>query len=438
MKYLFLILTKIDKLRFPFIKLFLITLFVFLFSCKSSYIVELPEEKIPDEQIQKEIEVDRDSAFLDLIFKKKTKIALLLPISGKYDKIGNELLNAAHLSLYENDPKNRIELVVFDSKGTEFGARRAIREIISQDIKIVIGPLFSAATESVIDIVADHDIILLSLSNNDNLQGKKNIFVTGIDIEQQIERLVEYSMDKGLNSFSIVAPNNSYGLKVANSLRDVAKGKDGYFVASSFYKNQDQINKSVAKIINSYSISQSAYDDLSDEDKEKSLAEIPISNEDKIYSDVILVADSGDNLDLVLNHIDENNIDKRAIQIIGLKEWDKMSTLYNVRANGSWFTSSNPDIYKKYEYLYYDHFKKIPNRVTSVVYDMVWSVINLSYDNGDVQIDDFILEKSGFEGVDGSFRFLDNGIVQRNFAILEVTDNKFQIIDPDSRYFLKY
>lgn len=413
-------------------------LFLFLISCKTGYIVELPDDTNYEQKIHETTEIDKDSTFLDMIFRKKTKIALLLPLSGKYQDIGKELLNSAHLSLYENDPKNNIELVIFDSKGTEFGAKRAIMNIISQDIKIVIGPLFSAATESIIDIAADNDLVILSLSNNDKLLNKKNIFVTGISIEQQIERLVEYSMDQGLSSFSVIAPNNSYGLKVANFLRDVVNRKDGYFVASSFYKNQEQIDKSVVKILNSYSISQSAYDDLSEEDKKKSLAEIPIEEDDKIYSDNILIADSGDNLKLILESIKKHNIDQKKIQILGLKEWDKMSTLYNYNAYGSWITSSNPNVYKRYEYLYYDNFKKIPNRVTSVIYDMIWSVIKLSYDNGDLHLDDFISEKSGFEAIDGTFRFLENGIIQRNFAILEISDGKFKIIDQDSRYFLEY
>ena len=418
--------------------LFLI-FFLFLFSCKTSYIIEIPDDQdLLDKKLATEFEVGDESNFLDMIFKKKTKIALLLPLTGKYSNIGNELLNSAHLSLQENYNKKKIELVIFDSKGTEFGARKAIREIINQDIKIVIGPLFSTATESIIDIVAEKDIILLSLSNNDNLRGKKNIFVTGIAIDQQIERLLEYSMEKGLSSFSVLAPNNSYGLKVANSLRDTTQRKDGYFIASSFYKDKGQIDKSVKKVLNSYSISQSAYDDLTEEDKEKSLAEIPISDEDKIYSDTILIADSGDNLGLILESIEKNNLDKKKIQILGLKEWDKASTIYDPNTEGAWITSSNPKIYKKYEYLYYDNFKKVPNRITSIVYDMVWSVIDLTYDNGDLELEDFVLEKSGFEAIDGSFRFLENGIVQRNFSILEVGDNDFKIIDSDSRYFLKY
>ena len=91
------------------------------------------------------------------------------------------------------------------------------------------------------------------------------------------------------------------------------------------------------------------------------------------------------------------------------------STIYDPNTEGAWITSSNPKIYKKYEYLYYDNFKKVPNRITSIVYDMVWSVIDLTYDNGDLELEDFVLEKSGFEAIDCSFRFLENGIVKRNF-----------------------
>tara|TARA_B110000259_G_scaffold85303_1_gene99430 strand:+ start:5943 stop:7136 length:1194 start_codon:yes stop_codon:yes gene_type:complete len=397
----------------------------------------MPDDSILSQDVKKKFE-SYDGGFLDAIFKRKTKVAILLPLTGKYSDIGNDLLSAAHLSLYKNDPKQRIELVIFDSKGTEFGTRKAVRDIVSRGIKIIIGPLFSTATESAIDIVSKKDVILLSLSNNDNLTNKKNVFIAGVAIDQQIERLIEYSIDKGISSFSILAPNNSYGLKVANSLRETSTRKGAYFISSSFYNDKKQISNSVAKVVNSYSISQNAYEDLSEEDKVKSLAEIPISNEDKIYSDSILVADSGDNLDLILKLIEENNVDKREIQILGLKEWDKASTIYNANAKGSWISSSNPEVYKQYEYLYYDNFQKIPNRVTSVVYDMVWAVANLSYKNSDIELEDFILNKSGFEGVDGTFRFLDNGIVQRNFAILSVGDDNFKVIDSESRYFLEY
>ncbi len=417
-------------------QIILILLF-FLASCKTPDLIEIKDSKSQMEIDRMSFDAD-DSGFLDAIFKRKTKVAILLPLTGKYSNIGSELLNAAHLSLYENDPKKRIELVIFDSNGTEFGTRKAIREIISQDIKIIIGPLFSTATESAIDIVSKKDVILLSLSNNDNLINKKNIFVTGVAIDQQIERLVDYSMDNGINSFSILAPNSSYGLKVANSIRNTTQVKDGYFIASSFYTNKEQIDKSVNKILNSYSISQSAYEDLSEEDKVKSIAEIPVYEEDKIYSDAILIADSGDNLDLILKSIKKNNINQRKIQILGLKEWDKASTIYNPHAGGSWVSSSNPQIYQQYEYLYYDNFKKIPNRVTSVIYDMISAVSNLSYNNSDIEFEDFILNKSGFEGVDGSFRFLENGLVQRNFSILTVGSNRFKVIDADSRFFLEY
>lgn len=416
-------------------KIFLI-IFLALFACKTSYIVELPDEQIESEESI--VTKEKSNIFSDLIFKKKTKIALLLPITGKYQDIGQELLNAAALSLFENDSKKEIELVLFDSKGTEFGAKKALNDIINQDIKIVVGPLFSVATQAILNIAAEKEIILLSLSNSDNLLNKPNVFVTGVAIEQEIERLVEYSIANNLNSFSVIAPNNSYGLKVADLLRDTAKRKDGYFISSSFYKNSSQIDKSVNKIVNSYAISQSAYEDLSEEDKQKSIAEIPIEDEDKIYSDLILIADSGNNLNLILDSMEQNNPKKRNFQILGLKEWDKDATLYNVKTEGSWVVSSNPEIYKKYEYLYYNNYKKTPNRITAVIYDMVAAIIDLSYDNKDININDFIDKKEGFNGVDGTFRFLENGIVQRNFAILKIEDANFKVIDSDSRYFLEY
>ena len=44
----------------------------------------------------------------------------------------------------------------------------------------------------------------------------------------------------------------------------------------------------------------------------------------------------------------------------------------------------------------------------------------------------------GFEGINGKFRFLTNGLVERRLAIIKIIDGRFEIIDYNDEPFLKY
>ena len=49
--------------------------------------------------------------------------------------------------------------------------------------------------------------------------------------------------------------------------------------------------------------------------------------------------------------------------------------------------------------------------------------------------DSALTDPAGFAGVDGIFRFRDNGSAQRGLAILEVTPGGFNVVDPAPRTF---
>src|SRR5690606_28833670 len=150
------------------------------------------------------------------------------------------LLNSATLSLFSNDKKNDLELVIFDSKGTPFGAKDAIKEIAKQNIKIVIGPVFSPSVEAIAETVENNEMVVLSLSNNMDLIGKKGIFLMGFFPEQQVEKIVNFAMEEGRNNFSIITANNQYGLKMSDLLKETVIRKDGNFITSELYISDNE------------------------------------------------------------------------------------------------------------------------------------------------------------------------------------------------------
>jgi hypothetical protein len=93
---------------------------------------------------------------------------------------------------------------------------------------------------------------------------------------------------------------------------------------------------------------------------------------------------------------------------------------------------------------YYNSFNKFPPRISSIVYDAVLAVAKIAQNksNSKIALSDFTNfsnpPKNGFDGIDGIFRFLPNGAVQRNLAVLQVGNGKFETLDSSIEKFLKY
>ena len=368
------------------------------------------------------------------IIQKKVKVAALLPLSGKNKELGTSMLNSIILSLFENDKDNNIELVVFDSKDGGVDTKKAIGAIVAQNIKTVIGPIFSSDIEAVSSIAADNKMTILSFSNNQDLSQKSGIFLMGFLPEQQIERMSAYAISAGKDNIAIIAPNNQYGVKFSDILKEMVKRKDGNFISSQLYNNSSKdLEMAVAKTLAANMVP----DRLNSKNKKN------IKAEDRVYANAILIPESGMTLSKIVTLINKLNVNERPIQIIGSSNWDDIATLNDPNLVGGWFAGADPTRYRDFEKRYYQIYNKFPPRISSIGYDAALAVIQTIKQSNkrDLTPNDFInyqSPKNGFEGMDGLFRFLPNGIVQRNFAILEIGNGKFNMIDSPNTMFFKY
>ncbi len=377
--------------------------------------------------------------------KQKVKVALFLPFSGKNKELGWNLFNAATLSLFDNDTSNNIELVLVDSKDTPADAAKAFKEIVKQDIKIVIGPVFSASVDAIEKDVKENNIVAISLSNNPKLigktTGKSAIFLAGIMPENQIEKIVSYAVSQDKSSFSIIAPNNQYGLTITDLLKTIVKKKDGTFIISEFYEptNKD-FDKLAERIVKSFKVPSR----LAEGGGNKVKKDTSLKDSDRIYPKVIVIPESGKTLSKIVEAIKAQNHDERDFQFVGTSQWDDISTFTDPNLFGAWFAAPESEKFRIFEKSYYQTFNKFPPRISSIVYDSVAVISNLVEKKKDVvvEVGDFtaysVWPKNGFEGVDGLFRFLPNGLVQRNLAILQVKRDRFETVDKPVERFLKY
>ena len=371
--------------------------------------------------------------------KKKVKIALFLPFSGKNQELGWNIANAAFMSLFNNDDDDNIELILIDSKGNPKQAKQLFNEVISQDIKLVIGPIFSSVAQEIKEEAAKNDITLISFSNNQNLMTKINgnggLFLAGMMPETEIDAIVDYTLKQNKTKFSILAPRNKYGNAMAAIFKKIVKDRGATFITSEFYRPTSRsLNRTVNRVINAFVID----------------PEIEINNdtvieeEQREYAEVIMIPESGKILSKIIETIKEQNTNEREFQILGSSNWDDISTLNDYRLSGSWFSAPENDKFRDFEKQYYKHHEKFPPRIASISYDLILALSIIIEDNRGKPINAQHLinyedePRNGFKGIDGLFRFLPNGLVQRNLAILEVDNGKFRTLQEADDKFLKY
>ena len=78
--------------------------------------------------------------------EKILKVGVLLPLSGKFQDIGESFLKAIQLSLYDISNEN-IKIYPKDSKGNALKSYQSAKEFEEQGIEIVIGTVFYESLE---------------------------------------------------------------------------------------------------------------------------------------------------------------------------------------------------------------------------------------------------------------------------------------------------
>ena len=362
---------------------------------------------------------------------EKIKVAIFLPFSGKNKDLAQNIANSAVISLFENDRFHKLELVFIDSKEDPTEQKQAFQEVINRNIKLVIGPIYSNNIANIEAMAKEYAITVISFSNNINMLGNifengGGIFVAGILPETQIEQIVNYTIGQNKRNFAILAPNNQYGKLICEYLKKFIKVRNANFITAEFYNNEKDLEKSAEKLVNAFSLSITPKKDQI------------INEEDKNYPQVILIPEAGKILSKAVATINNKNNKELDLKIIGTNQWDDSLTLHDSNLFGSWFVAPEPKKFQDFEKKYQQTFKNLPARLSSIAYDSILAFSEIAANQNEITANNLIAKRKGFNGIDGLFRFLPNGAVQRNLAILQVGINNFDIAEPASTRFLNY
>lgn len=354
------------------------------------------------------------------------RVALLLPLSGVNSRIGNAMLNAAQLALFDFAPDS-FEIIIRDTKGTPEGAMEAAGLAIGDGAMAIVGPLLSSSISAIAHQARAANVPVIGFSSDKRIVGD-GIYTMGFFPEDEVRRVVHYAMLRGHNRFALLAPDDPYGAAVTGALDNITAQFGASVVARQFYDPQSIDFSAPVRRVADYDLRRNALIELRDQlsglDDEASVAELErLKNIQTIGDppfDALLVADGGKRLIEVAALLPFFDVDPAKVKILGTGLWDEPGLGSEPALLKGWFAAPDPKQREEFFIRYKKVFSIQPHRLTTLAYDALAVSIVLAREKDDPFSVAQITQPGGFMGRDGVFRFRKDGLVERGLAVMRV------------------
>jgi ABC-type branched-subunit amino acid transport system substrate-binding protein len=335
-----------------------------------------------------------------------TKVAILLPLTGPAEDIGPAMLRAAEMAVFDVGHSD-FELMPRDTRGTPEGAARAARTALREGAQLILGPLFSPSVPAAASVAGAAGVNVVAFTTDASVAGG-NVLVMGFVPSQQVDRVVDFGRERGYDRFAVLAPETPYGRTVAEAMEDAAAQTGGEMVHVQFYDPEGTEFSDPAQQLSDMALARQV--------------------------DAVMLPDSGLRLRTVAPLLPYYGL--RGVRMLGTGLWDGAGLGREQALRGAWFAAPDPSLRAGFVRRYEENFGEPPPRLATLAYDAVALAAVLSqrpdHDDFDMRR---LTDPSGFAGLDGIFRFRDTGLVQRGLAVLEVTEEGAEVVDPAPRSF---
>lgn len=346
------------------------------------------------------------------------RVGLLVPMSGPSADLGQNLLDAGMLALFDKYSGNQtlpvqVMLLPKDTQGTAQGAALAAKQAIDEGASLLIGPVFSEEVKSASEVARKSNIPLVTFSNN-RANAASGVYLFGFMPGQSVTRVMQESYRNKLDKIGVLVPDNEYGRLVEESARQAStiEGKELVGVVK-YPPGTENISLYVERLLGG----------------RVRTGEEPTVN-------AVLLAEGGSavrNMAAALY-----NIAGRPVRLLGTGLWDDPSVVGSRELAGGWFATSPLRQSKGFEQRFSNYYGYAPLRLASLAYDAVALATTLAtLPTGPDFSAGRIADVNGYNGpANGIFRFNSDGTVERGLAVLEITPAGFQQVSPAPSAFL--
>lgn len=330
------------------------------------------------------------------------RVGLMLPFSNGSPAtraLANAMLNAAQMAI--SDAANTDLLLIPADEGTgPADAAKAARKLLAQGAEVIVGPLFAASVTAVTPIARDRGVPVLAFSTDRSVAGK-GVYLLSFQPENEIRHIVAYASAKGRKNFAALIPQNAYGDRVAQAFGHIVTDNHGHVTAiERFAPAAANVNLQAANIA-------------------------------KTNPDALLIAQGGVTLRAIASMIGSNGIDTAKVKLLGTGLWYDPALTKEGALAGGWFAAPAPHAQDAFDAKYRGIFGTQPPQLATLSYDAISLVALLAPGEPYHRFTRAALvDPNGFAGVDGIFRFKEDGTADRGLAILQVEPEGFRVIEP--------
>ncbi len=343
------------------------------------------------------------------------RVGLLVPLSGKYAALGNEIRRSVEMALFTiNNPK--IELLFLDTKAGEDASNAAMTGITS-GVDIFIGPLFTDAVieaRAVIDDVVDGQKSppMLLLSNNVDVAAT-DYWLMGYLPEQQLDGLLGHAISEGKRKFALIAQDTVFGQRLLS-----------------------HANRRLADFgLRAEAVQVLSDEDLADENNLKAAIRNftryvpPLEGEiigESPFDAVVFAGDPAFALRTapVLAYYDVGP--DRALYL-GNALWDQTQLLVEPSLQGGLFTRRPSNLDLRFDSSWDDIWPDPAGQLARVGFDAMALVAALAK-SGEEDWVKQLVSNNGFQGFSGAFRLLPNGRNIRSFELRQIDNGHAKVI----------
>lgn len=330
------------------------------------------------------------------------RIALLLPLSGQHKELGQAMLHASEMALFDAANAEKIVFIPKDTHGRPDGASRAAQEALNEGAEIIIGPVFSQEVQAVKPLTQKERLSVLSFTTDTSVIGL-DTYALGFLPEQQIKRVTEYAATQGHTKIVALTPKTPYGQVLNQTLQTLRQSGQVQVLdllaydPSQIYTGSGTLQQVMAKLKEAQSQGATAVVFPS--------AGLPLS----AFASALQAEGLG------------------SMKILGSGQWDTPNIHQTPGLQGAWYAAPSPEGRGHFESTFQQQFMAQPPRLASLAYDATALAIALAPHQFD---DRLLLSQEGYSGLDGVFRLNQDGTSDRALAVMEVTEMGVNTISP--------
>jgi branched-chain amino acid transport system substrate-binding protein len=355
---------------------------------------------------------------------RPVKVGILLPLTGQHQQLGQSMLKAAQMALFDVGYEG-FELIPRDTKNSPQDAADAARSAIDGGAELLLGPIFSEAVAAVKPVAKSANVNVIAFST-DWKQAGGGAFIMGFMPFDQIQRVAQYAASQNVGTVGIIAPTSDYG-QIALSAFQSSANRYGMQTTGieRFSAQAQEMNAALRKF--------TRFD-------ERHPPGQPVQQGAPSPYDAVFMPVGGDSAKIVGNMLTQYDMAPNRVRRLGTGLFDDQSLTQEAGLEGAWFAAPSPGARATFERRFLQSYGYSAPRLTTLAYDATALAAVLAQrglSNGDAPAydADSLMNPNGFAGIDGIFRFRDDGTAERGLAVLEIRRGNMKVIDEAPKTF---